>query len=321
MGRVMGADMDLTIRRYTPEDAETWAGFIRTASNATFLHERGFMDYHADRFTDHSLIFENDGKTLALLPANAVGKTLHSHSGLTYGGFLVAPATTAAAMVEIVSALRPYLRAQGFEVLSYKPSPHIFHTQPSEADLYALISNGARLVRSDLAAAIPLAQRLPFSSGRKYGAKKALKARLHIAESADLPSYWGILAEALLNQHDAQPTHSLDEITLLQARFPDKIRLFGTFDGDTMLAGTLIFDCGQAVHTQYIATSQVGREHGALDLLMQHLIGEVFAKRSWFSFGISTTNGGQDLNVGLSRQKEMFGGRSLTFNHYLWNLV
>jgi hypothetical protein len=54
---------------------------------------------------------------------------------------------------------------------------------------------------------------------------------------------------------------------------------------------------------------------------VNHLLGEVFADRDWFSFGISTTNAGRDLNVGLSRQKEMFGGHSVTFAQYQWDII
>ena len=76
----------MTIERYTPAMQPEWDEFAATARNATFLHRRGYMDYHADRFTDHSLIARgDDGRILALLPANAEGGTLVSHRGLTYG--------------------------------------------------------------------------------------------------------------------------------------------------------------------------------------------------------------------------------------------
>ena len=53
---------------------------------------------------------------------------------------------------------------------------------------------------------------------------------------------------------------------------------------------------------------------------MRHLLEKVFANEAWFDFGISTTDGGRDLNVGLSRQKEMFGARSIVFQHYALDL-
>ncbi|WP_417701502.1 GNAT family N-acetyltransferase [Pseudophaeobacter sp.] len=309
------------IRPYSPADAEVWNRFVQGAANATFLHDRGFMDYHADRFVDHSLIIEDNDKIIALLPASQAGDTLVSHGGLTYGGLLVPPRLPAATIVGIIEALQTYLAGQGLRSLIYKPSPHIFHTQPSEADLYALINAGARQVRADLGTAIPLQRRQPFSGGRKDGIRKARKAGLVAREAYDFARFWGILTEVLGSRHDAAPTHSLDEMTLLAERFPDQIRLFGTFDGDSMLAGMLLFDCGRTVHAQYIAAAPEGRNSGALDLLVHHLLAEVFAKRDWFSFGISTTNAGRELNVGLSRQKEMFGGHSVMFSQYQWDIA
>jgi hypothetical protein len=310
-----------TVRRYAANDAQAWNDFVRTATNATFLHDRGFMEYHADRFEDHSLIFEDSGKILALLPANRAGDVLNSHGGLTYGGLLVPPRLPAATVVEITAALRGYMADKALQSLIYKPSPHIFHTQPSEADLYALINAGARQTRADLGTAIPIGRRQAFSGGRKDGIRKARKAGLQVRKSYDLAAFWEILAEVLGSRHDAAPTHSLEEITLLAGRFPSQIVLFGAYDGETLLAGILVFDFGNAVHAQYIAAAAQGRDSGALDFLMHHLLEEVFADRNWFSFGISTTNAGRDLNVGLSRQKEMFGGQSVMFSQYQWDIA
>ena len=309
-----------TVRQFTSADVAAWNGFVRSSTNATFLHNRDFMEYHADRFDDHSLIIEDAGKILALLPANRAGDVLHSHGGLTYGGILVPPKLAAATMVEIVASLRNYLTDQGLRRLVYKPSPHIFHTQPSEADLYALLNAGARQTRADLGTAIPIQKRLPFSGGRKDGIRKARKAGLEVRESQNWEAFWPILSTVLGARHDAQPTHNLDEITLLNHLFPDRIRLFGTFDGDTMLAGMTLFDCGCTVHAQYIAAAPEGRNSGALDLLVHHLLEKVVADRTWFSFGISTTDAGRELNVGLSRQKEMFGGNSVLFSQYQWDI-
>jgi hypothetical protein len=64
---------------------------------------------------------------------------------------------------------------------------------------------------------------------------------------------------------------------------------------------------------QYIAAAPEGRELGALDLVIDHLMHDVYRDRDWFSFGISTTESGTVLNEGLSRQKEMFGARGVVF--------
>ena len=65
----------MSLRRYTADDAEAWDDFVEQSKNGTFLFKRQYMDYHSDRFTDHSLLFFNKKRHLiAFLPANEVKK-------------------------------------------------------------------------------------------------------------------------------------------------------------------------------------------------------------------------------------------------------
>lgn len=321
MGRAVSDD--ISVRTYTAVDAGTWNAFVAASKNGTFLHDRAFMEYHADRFEDCSLMFESDGKLVAVLPANRDGNVLVSHGGLTYGGFLTGVGMTAERMLEVVAALGDWMLRNALTSLIYKPVPHVFHRFPAEEDLYALQRAGARLSRSDLSSVVDLRRRIPFNTLRKRGVKKARKAGLSCAETEDFAAYWDMLAERLQERHDTRPTHSLEEIRLLQSRFPEKLRLFACHadaeGGPEMVAGIVIFDMGHAVHAQYIASSERGRALGALDLLVHELLEIIFADRDWFSFGISTTDAGRELNVGLARQKEMFGGRAVVFTHYTWD--
>ena len=79
-----------TVERYAPDCRAEWDGFIAAGKNATFMFRRDYMDYHADRFEDHSLVLRKDGQIAALLPANLrPDAVLVSHQGLTYGGFVL----------------------------------------------------------------------------------------------------------------------------------------------------------------------------------------------------------------------------------------
>ena len=64
------AHSDIKAVRYEAIFQPVWDEYVRKARQASFLFERSFMDYHADRFTDASLIVRNaKNKILALLPA------------------------------------------------------------------------------------------------------------------------------------------------------------------------------------------------------------------------------------------------------------
>lgn len=64
------AHSDIKAVRYEAIFQPVWDEYVRKARQSSFLFERSFMDYHADRFTDASLIVRNaKNKILALLPA------------------------------------------------------------------------------------------------------------------------------------------------------------------------------------------------------------------------------------------------------------
>ena len=49
-----------SIHPYTPTDRPAWDEFVRRSRNGVFLFERAYMDYHADRFEDASVIIRSN---------------------------------------------------------------------------------------------------------------------------------------------------------------------------------------------------------------------------------------------------------------------
>ena len=81
----------MRVAKYTEADKAKWDKFVKAAPNAHFMFYRDYMDYHRDRFIDHSLVMYNDAnEIIALLPANLMERTIVSHGGLTFGGFSIA---------------------------------------------------------------------------------------------------------------------------------------------------------------------------------------------------------------------------------------
>ncbi|WP_293575532.1 GNAT family N-acetyltransferase [Phaeobacter sp.] len=307
---------NLKVCRYSAVDREAWDAFVAASKNGTFLFHRAFMEYHADRFQDHSLMVWNADQLVAVLPANLDGSRCVTHGGLTYGGLITGARMSAELALKIFDMIVEYGRGQGWSEIYYKPVPHIYHRQPAEEDLYALFRHDARLVRSDVSATISLQDRLSFSKGKKDGLRKARKAGLVCRESQDWAACWTLLTQVLSDRHAVKPVHALEEITQLAADFPNQIRLFGAYHLNRMIAAMVVFDCGPTVHVQYIASSDAGRQNGGVDLIVKHLLDEVFMDRRWFDFGISTTEQGRSLNTGLAQQKEMFGARTTVYQQF-----
>ena len=83
-----------------------------------------------------------------------------------------------------------------------------------------------------------------------------------------------------------------------------------------MQAGECVYDTGIVAHAQYIASTPEGRRLHLVPLVFGHLIGEVFADRRWFDFGISNEDHGRVLNDGLLRQKNALGGDPTVYTRY-----
>ena len=306
---------EITALPYTPDRLEEWNTFVAGSRNGTFLHLREYMDYHCDRFTDHSLMFYRHGELTAILPANIKEGTVVSHGGLTYGGLLLSDNATADCVLDIFSALLEYLETKGVKELIYRPVPHIYHRYPCEEDLYALFRNNAQLTERKISTTIKLGDPLPFKGRRKLTA--ATKSRLRIVEDNNFAAFWEVLNSRLKDKYGVTPVHSLQEIELLHNRFPNNILLFRVTDGSGVtLGGVVMYIAGRVVHTQYTGTTDEGRRIGVLDHLYGYLINERFEQYAYLDFGVSVEQGGHYLNCGLIAQKEGLGGRAVMYDTY-----
>ena len=311
----------MEIRRYRREDKELWNSFVNKARNATFLFDRNYMDYHADRFDDNSFMFYHKGKLKAVLPANVAGDTLYSHQGLTYGGLLLDKKATVEDVLECFDSLNSWLRENGISKVVYKALPWIYQQYPSEEDLYALTWKcKAQLISRNIASTIVIDNKLKFAESRKSGIRKALSLNIEVGESNDVDDFWHVLEDNLGNRYNAKPVHTSSEMKLLMSRFPNNIRLYVAKMNGEIVGGTLIYVTPQVVHTLYISASVEGKKHGALDLLFDYIINKVYANCRYFDFGKSTEQGGAYLNEPLIFQKEGFGGRGVCYDWYQWKL-
>ncbi|MBR0964684.1 GNAT family N-acetyltransferase [Bradyrhizobium diazoefficiens] len=309
----------ISVRSYSAQDEAAWNGIVLQSRTGNFLHLRSYMDYHSDRFIDQSLIVLQDDQPCAVFPASLHGDTISSHGGLTYGGLLATTELRAQSTLEAFEKIAAHYASAGRDKMVYKAVPHVFHRYPSEEDLYALFRMGARLQRRDISSVVEIGKAPKYSKGRKWTINKARKANLVVAASDRLDEFHELLCRQA-NERGRQVVHSLSELQLLKSRFPDRIVLYEARAEGLLQAGALIYDFGSTVHTQYLASSDFGRAHGALDLVISELVTNQYGDRRYFSFGISTEQSGRVLNEGLVAQKEGFGGRGVVHDFYEMDL-
>lgn len=314
---------------YTDEvDISKWNNFVTSSRNATFILLRGYMDYHAHRFKDASLlIYDEKNRLKALFAASASGDTITAHGGLTYGGIVLPPTgVNCADTLDIFNAIAAHYRSQGFKTIVYKAIPYIYHRQPSDDDIYAIFRLGGGLREVNASTTIDLES--PYTSAADSnslrGAKKATTAGITVQQEAPVTQdsypwkrFWQILTNLLHERYNTSPVHSLEEISLLASRFPQEIRLFTCRNAtNEIVAGAVLYFTHTTAHVQYIAADPEGKTCLALHLLFTQLTRELKGKVRYLDFGTSNEAHGTVLNRGLITQKHGYGGRTVAYTTY-----
>lgn len=319
-----------SVKTYTSNKKELWDSFISEAKNATFLFQREFMEYHSDRFMDHSLMIYKNEKLVAVLPANIKDNILYSHQGLTYGGLVFSKAIKFNQVLFIFKAVLEYLESHEVSELFLKTLPSFYSEYPNDEALYLAFLLKGTLIKREALSVVNMKNSIKLSKDRIAGAKRGVKNKLIIKEEGDFSSFWNsILIPNLNKKHNVNPVHSLDEITLLKQKFPKNIRQFNVYKEGQIVAGATIFETNNVAHSQYISGNELKNTLGSLDFLHAYLLKEVFASKSYFDFGISNENNGENINSGLQYWKEGFGARTIiqdfyslkTKNHHLLDQV
>ncbi len=311
----------ISIKRYSEDNKDTWNGFNTGSKNSLFMFDRNYMDYHRDRFNDHSLMVYNDDDLIAILPACEKDGSLFSHAGLTFGGFITDSKMKQHTMNDCFDALISYCKEQGWNEIVYKTIPHIYHSQPAEEDWFSLYANGAELVTVDVSTVINLSEPLKMPKGRKAQISRAKREGIEIEMRTDMRSYEEFIDlenEVLETKHDTHAVHTAEELMLLHNRFPERINLYAAVKSGKLIGGVVIYEYDHVIHTQYMAADDEARTIGGLDLAVSTIIDKYRNDKLWLDFGISTEHGHLYLNEGLAAQKEGFGGRT---NFYgIWKL-
>ncbi|MHA3788708.1 GNAT family N-acetyltransferase [Flavobacterium hauense] len=307
-----------SIKRYVKENLNQWNGFIAKSKNGTFLFHRDFMEYHRDRFEDYSLMVFNEDKLIAVLPAHKTGSDLYSHFGLTYGGLLYSEKAKLTDIIRVFGAILAYLHENAIENLHVKLIPSIYHKYPADEFSYALFVAGASINRKDSLAVVDQKNRIPFSTLRKRTIKKGKENNYIIKEETDFRPFWEeVLIPNLLKKHNANPVHTIEEITLLHQKFPDNIKQFSVYKDGLIVAGTTVFITDTVAHMQYISGKEEYNDLGALDFLYDYLINKAFIDKRFFDLGTSNEAQGTKLNEGLMFWKEGFGARTIIQDFYV----
>lgn len=312
---------------YSQEFKSLWNSFVLEANNATFLFNRNFMDYHADRFHDFSLLIFLKDELIAIFPANRVEDNVFSHQGLTYGGLVIGSKTYSHTHCQIFASVLKFYKGHNINQVVVKQIPAIYSKQPMDDLEYLAYICEANILRRDLHTVIDFSAEYRMSKSVLRDVKQNIKKhQIYIQESTNLKEFWDqLLIPNLHESYQAKPVHTLQEIELLKQNFPDQIKLFTCTNNTELVGGVLIFESQKVAHCQYISGTKQLNKLGLMTNLMLEIIDHYKTEKKYFNFGTSHISQGKQINAGLQTWKEKFGGRSLaqdtyafnTHNHYL----
>lgn len=277
------------------------------------------MEYHKDRFDDYSLlIFDAKDRLVAILPAHKIESALYSHQGLTYGGLILNQKIILSEVILITKSILEYLQKSDISKLELKIIPSIYNNFPSDEMEYICFLLDAKLNRRDALAVLDISNQIEISRVRKRGIEKGKSNGLLVKEENDFTSFWNdLLIPNLKERYNANPVHSLAEITYLKSKFPNHIKQYNVYQNDKIVGGVTVFETNNVIHPQYISGNKTfNNELGGLDFLYHYLISNVYKNEKYFDFGISNENQGKQVNESLHYWKESFGARTIVQNFY-----
>lgn len=311
----------IVVKRYSEDNKELWDNFITSSKKNLFMFCRDYMDYHKDRFDDNSLMFFNLNELIACFPACKKDNLLMSHGGLTYGGMITNEKMKQHIMNDCFIELINYCKNNNIEKVIWKMIPFFYYKYPSDEEKYSLYINGGYIKKIEVSTLVDLKNQLKIPKSRKSQISRAKNSGVVISEAfseEEFRDFMQLENNLLSVKYDTKAVHSFKELKLLKDYFPSNIHLFVAKKETEIIAGSVIYEYDNVIHTQYMATNEIAREIGALDLVITYIINLYKDEKKWLDFGISTENNGLHLNIGLIHQKESFGGRSATYD--TWEL-
>jgi len=248
----------INITRYTSSQQDEWDSFVRESNNGTIFHTQRFLSYHPEgRFQFHHLMFYDNKKLVAVLPAalRENGSSLESPIGASYGGIVLSPMSYKQ-HEKIVDALLNYTKQMDFASIFLTPAPFFYQKKQMQNIDYALAFKGFGFDRHYISHIIEHKTTEQYfkefnatarNSVRQFQRNNLTSIEITTSRSAYQEIY-PILVENKV-RHNAQPTHTLEELLHLQELFPESITLIIARHGNDKkaIAASWVIGCNSKV--------------------------------------------------------------------------
>lgn len=300
---------------------DEWDDFVEASDNGTMFNKRSFLSYHnKNKFNDVSFFARKNGKLFSVFTAALIErdgkKVLASHPGASYGSFVYPSDLNFREAHDLVEYLLEYGKEKKADRIQLTLAPIIYQTKYSNYIDFALVRNGFTYLKREVSSIVQLdfnPEELlnTYRAEARTATKKALKKGVEIVETERFEEYYEILKKNLKLRHGVNPAHTLEEIKKLKKMFPAKIRLWGAFLKDELIAGVCNFSVNKnVVLAFYISHDEAFQEYRPVNLLFYEIMKRYQTEGFKFlDFGIFTV--AMEPNWGLGRFKENFGARGI----------
>ena len=307
---------------FVQSDTDDWETCVSNSPIGTLQHTRNFINYHSNAFDDKSIVVRDTrtDQIISVFPAAQIQKKiLSSHPGAAYGGLVPNKPLNLVDTKSIMFSIGSYLKSLEFEEVIYKPVPRIFHKVIWEEDFAVLATQGATIERALPYQYINLdSNQLRRIKNRNLARKVGCTSKI-TKQTAEV---YDLISKNLNIHHSVQPTHTLEEFNKLSRLFPENFLHVITHSDEEIVAGASIFKINEALHFQYLANTEKGRDIQALDNLIEYVALELGNNSGMLSFGHSIKPGeDNEINEGLANFKSNFGATSVTQLILNWKLT
>ena len=310
----------MNIEIYKSEYNRIWDDFVMGSSrNGGIFTERKFLSYHGDnKFIDKSLLFFKNDELFAVFPAAEVstddGLGIVSHPGSSNGGIIYSKYAKTKDTLEILELLIDYYKKEKYGFVEIRLNEPIFDNPSSDEIRYLFWHRGFEVKTKELSSCVKLDK---GSSWYKLGRKKNktdinnLKRQgFSVSQSDSAKEIYNIIKSNLNRRYNKNPTHSLEELSLLKSLYPDRIHFWKVSKEDVIAAVVVSFVVNKkGVHDFYIAQSELFEKVNVMPLLFYSIF-EYYRDKGfeWYNFGISSR--GDWIKWGILEFKERMGGRA-----------
>lgn len=314
------------------KDFEIIDFFLKNNKMTTIFHEPGFLNYHSEnKFNEHNLGVFNSKEIIAFIPIGLINSERNfiakSPYGASFGGIIYKENLNFIEIQHILKLIIRYFQDKNITQISLTFPPKYYSENPILQDnIYSgLAQIGFMQEPEYITSIIDLRNRnaieiLHSAAKRKYLNAKKNGIYFNVIDNKDVETlkFFYKMLHQTLAQHNTIPTHTIEELTYLFEKFPDRIKLCISKKDTLILSGIIIFLATPTTALAFYNARNLNQnDSNSLTFLFAESINWLKSKGySYLDLGTSQKLG-EELNKGLFQFKESLGSNSVLRDRWI----